>query len=176
MSEMPHYENAADKWLAEHPEIVESFIPASASSAVFAPVSPPVDEETHDRLCNLAASGIDPCTCPSPAPAAPSDAPGDTESRDRTHDLLAAIRRPLACREADDRHLCEEDVRRIAADVLTSDWLARDRATQRAEALREVAREWRHELRRDAALYDYGRWLDAAANMLDARADREAGR
>jgi hypothetical protein len=45
-------------------------------------------------------------------------------------------------------------------------------AEAKAEALREAADHWQRGLRRDAALYDYGRWIDAAANMLRDRADR----
>ena len=38
------------------------------------------------------------------------------------------------------------------------------------DALLGAAYEWQYHLRRDAALYDYGRWLNAAATMLRARA------
>lgn len=61
--------------------------------------------------------------------------------------------------------------------------MARDEAARDAErermgaerALREAADEWQFHLRRDAALFDYGRWLNAAARMLRDRADRLAG-
>lgn len=45
-------------------------------------------------------------------------------------------------------------------------------AQHRAAELRAAAGEWKFGLRRDAALYDYGRWLNAAAHMLRDRADR----
>lgn len=63
----------------------------------------------------------------------------------------------------------------MARAILASPLLADLRRTERAEGAREAllsaAEEWQHHLRRDASLYDYGRWLDAAANMLRARAE-----
>jgi flagellar biosynthesis/type III secretory pathway protein FliH len=62
---------------------------------------------------------------------------------------------------ADDPEECERAAREA---------LAEGRREGAAQALRDAARDWQHYLRRDASLYDYGRWLDAAANMLRRRA------